>query len=106
MLKQFLIYLLLSVLIVVLAKYAHLLIVSVDMLYVYINSKLIPIFSQSGIGTSIRKTLILVFLPIAITAIPALIYRVIKGGVMPHFIAITWMIWIIVVLSDVLIRLG
>ena len=77
MLRHSLIYLILSILVVVFAKYAHLLVVYVDMFFTYVNIKLTPIFSQTGWGLNIRKILILVLLPIIITAIPALIYKVI-----------------------------
>src|SRR5579872_6900741 len=104
MLRHTLIYLILSILIVVLAKYAHLLIVYIDMFFTYINIQLTPIFSQTGWGLIIRKILVLMLLPIIITGIPALIYRVIKGKDMPHFIPIAWIIWTIIVLSDILVR--
>lgn len=104
MLRQSLIYLLLSILVVVFSKYAHLLIVYIDMFFTYVSVKLTPIFSPTGWGLIIRKVLVLMLIPIIITAIPALIYRAIKGREMPHFIAITWVIWTIIVLSDILIR--
>lgn len=104
MLRYSLIYLLLSILVVLFSKYAHLLIVYIDTIFVYINVKLTPIFSQTGWGLVIRKTLILIGLPIVITAIPALLYKAIKGRDMPHFIAIVWVIWTVIVLSDILIR--
>jgi len=104
MLRQSLIYLLLSILVVFFAKYADLVIVYVDMLFTYVNLKLTPIFSQTGWGLVFRKILILVLLPVAITAVPALIYRAIKGRMMPHFIAVTWTIWAVIVLSDILVR--
>lgn len=104
MLRQSLIYLLLSILVVVFAKYAHLLVVYIDVFFTYINIKLTPIFSHTGWGLMIRKILVLTLLPIALTAIPALIYRVIKGKDMPHFIAIAWVLWTIIVLSDILVR--
>ena len=104
MLRQSLIYLLLSVLIVVFSRYAHLLIVYIDLFFTYINLKLTPIFSQTGWGLIIRKVLVLMLMPIIITGIPALLYRVIKGHEMPHFIAIVWVIWTIIVLSVILIR--
>lgn len=104
MLRQSLIYLLLSILVVVFAKYAHLIIVYIDTFFTYINVKLAPVFSQTGWGLIIRKTLVLMLLPIIITAIPALIYRVIKGKDMPHFIAVAWVIWTVIVLSNILIR--
>ncbi len=104
MLRQSLIYLLLSVLIVVFAKYAHLLIVYIDLFYVHINLKLAPVFSQTGWGLIIRKVLVLMLLPIIIAGIPALIYRAIKGREMPHFLAVVWVLWTIIVLSVILIR--
>lgn len=104
MLRQSLIYLLMSILVVIFATYAHLLVVYVDMFFTYVNIKLTPIFSQTGWGLVIRKILVLVLLPVALTAVPALLYRAIKGKDMPHFIAITWTLWTIIVLSDILVR--
>jgi hypothetical protein len=104
MVRHFLIYLLLSILIVIFAKYAHLIVVYVDVFFTYVNLKLTPIFSQTGWGLVIRKILVLVLLPVAITAVPAVIYRLIKGGDMPHYIGITWILWTVIVLSDILVR--
>lgn len=104
MLRHTLIYLMLSILVVIFSKYAHLIIVYIDMFFTYVNLKLTPIFSQTGWGLVVRKILVLVLLPVALTAVPALIYRVFKGGDMPHFIAITWIMWTVIVLSDILVR--
>lgn len=104
MLRHFLTYLLLSIIIVIFAKYAHLLVVYIDVFFTYVNVNLTPIFSQTGWGLIIRKILVLMLLPIIIAGIPALIYRAIKGKEMPHFIATTWVIWTVIVLSDILIR--
>lgn len=104
MLRHSLIYLLLSILVVIFARYAHLLIVYIDMFFTYVNYHLTPIFSQTGWGLIIRKILVLMLMPIVITGIPALLYRAIKGHDMPHFIAIVWVIWTVIVLSDILIR--
>lgn len=104
MLKQSLIYLLLSILIVVFARYAHLLIIYIAMFFQYINFHLTPVFSQTGWGLMIRKVLVLMFIPLIITAIPALGYRLIKGKDMPHFLPIVWVLWIIIVLSNILAR--
>jgi len=104
MLRQSLIYLLLSILIVIFAKYAHLLIIYIDLFFTHINLKLTPVFSQTGWGLLIRKIIVLMMLPPLIVAVPALIYRGIKGKEMPHFIALVWIIWTIIVVSDVLIQ--
>ncbi len=104
LLKQSLIYLLLSVIVILFTTYAHMLIIYVDMLYTYINLKLIPLFDHSYTTTVIRKLILLVLIPLAMAAIPALIYRLIQGKNFPHFVALTWGIWLVVVLSNILIR--
>ena len=104
MLKQSIIYIALSILIVIFSAYAHLAIVYIDMFYTWVTLELTPIFSSSMYGTLIRNVFSLVVLPVIIVGIPALIYRVIKGQYMPYFIEITWIIWLIIVLSKVLIR--
>lgn len=103
MLRQGLIYLLLSILIVVFSRYAHLLIVYIDMFFTYVNLKLTPIFSQTGWGLVIRKTIVLIIIPIVLATIPSVIYKLIKGQEMPHYFAIVWVLWTIIVLSDILI---
>lgn len=104
MIKQTLIYLLISILIVLFAEYIHLLIVYIDLVYTYISIKLAPIFSNTSVGIITRNVLILVLIPVVIVGIPALIYRLIKGRQMPYFIEITWLIWLVLVLSKVLIQ--
>jgi|GEM_PF-924056 len=104
MLRQFLIYLLLTILVVLFTHYAHLLIVYIDMLYAYINVKLSPFFSYSGWGPVIRRVILLVFIPVLIAAVPALSYRLIRGHEMPYFIELTWCLWLVIVLSNVLIH--
>jgi len=104
MLRQSIGYLILSIIVVLFAKYAHLLIVYIDMFYTYVNVTLAPVFNNSDLGILIRKILTLVLLPVVIVAIPALIYFAIKGKRMPYFIEITWILWLVIVLSKVLIR--
>lgn len=104
MLKQSLIYLLVSILVVVFAKFTHLLVVYIAMLYTFIYIRLLPIFSGLGLSEIIRQILLLVLIPITITAIPALSYRLIKSKDMPYFIETTWCVWFVVMLSRALIR--
>ncbi|MFA6301731.1 MAG: hypothetical protein WC627_01180 [Legionella sp.] len=103
MLRQFLIYLILSILIVLFAKYAQHFIILVDTVFNFINLKLSPIFNETNLGPISRKMIVLIIMPLLIVGIPALIYRLIKGREMPHLIAATWIVWTIVVLSDILI---
>ena len=102
--KQGIIYLLLSIIVVLFAQYVHLLIVYIDVFYTFINLKLAPIFSNSDVGILIRKVISLVLIPVVIAAIPALIYRAIKGKQMTYFIEIAWFLWLVIVLSKVLIQ--
>lgn len=102
--RQSIIYLLASILVVVFAKYAHVLIVYIDMFYIWLNWTAAPLFKQIGIGDGITKIIILVLTPILIAAVPALIYRVVKGQNMPGMIELTWCLWLVIVLSNILIR--
>lgn len=102
--RQSIIYLLASILVVVFAKYAHALIVYIDMFFVWLNWTASPLFKQIGLGDAISKILILVLAPVLIAAIPALIYRLVKGKNMPGMIALTWCLWLVIVLSNILIR--
>ncbi|MBA2652140.1 MAG: hypothetical protein H0U73_07740 [Tatlockia sp.] len=103
MLKQSFIYLLLSILLVTFAKYFQWLLAHIDKVYNFANLKLTPIFNYGGLGTDLRKTLLLVLIPIAITAVPALSYQVIKGKHMPYLIESTWCVWLVIVMSIILI---
>ncbi len=104
MFKQGIIYLLLSIVVVLLAKYANLLIIYIDLIYTHINIILVPIFSSSELGILIRKIITLVMIPVLIAAIPALVYYAIKRRQMPYFIQITWILWLVIALSKVLIH--
>ena len=104
MLKQSIIYLVLSILIVVFARYAELLIVYIDMVYTYVNVKLSLVLNHGTSGIILRNVLTLVLLPVIIAAIPATGYRLIKHQNLPYFIEITWLLWLIIVLSKVLIH--
>lgn len=104
MLKQSFFYLIASILVILFGAYAHRLLLYIDMFYLYLNYKLHPIFAYFELTGIIQKVIILTLIPVIITAIPALIYRLIKGKTMPHFIAITWCLWLIIVLSAVLIH--
>lgn len=104
LLRQTLIYLILSILVILFASYAQLLVVYIDLTYTYINLKLSPIFSSSDLGITIRNIFTLILIPVVIAAAPALLYRLIKGRHMPYFIEVTWLLWLVIVLSKVIIQ--
>ncbi|MFI4962696.1 MAG: hypothetical protein ACHP6H_02440, partial [Legionellales bacterium] len=103
MLKHFLIYLALSILVVLFARYAQLIVINIDAFFAFINLKLAPVFNQANLGLLARKTLVLLLLPLIIVGIPALCYQLMKKRQMPHLIATTWIVWIVLVLSEILI---
>lgn len=102
MAKQLTIYLIISLLVIIFHKYFNLAIFYIDTFYNYINFKIAPIFSHTYLGIIIRKTLILMIVPILITLIPAIIYRVVKGNKMPYFMVIVWFLWFILALNKVI----
>lgn len=104
MLKQSLIYLVLSILVVLFAKYLHVLIVYIDIFYTYVHLKLGPYFAKGGLGHFMSKVILLVIIPVLIACIPALLYRLIKGTNMPYLVELTWCLWLVIVLSNILIR--
>lgn len=104
MLQRSLIYLLLSIIVIIFAKYITVLIVYIDLFYTWVNLKLSPLFNQGGIGYMISKVLLLVIIPVLIAAIPALLYRLVKKRTMPGFFELTWCLWLVIVLSNVLIH--
>lgn len=100
LLQQSAAYLILSLLAVFFAKYVHMGIIYVDMLYTYLNLTLSTLIE----GSWLRNVVIMVFLPLAIAGIPALLYRLIKKQNMPYFLPLTWFLWLVFVLSNVLIQ--
>lgn len=104
MLRQSIIYLLLSILVVIFARYFHLLIVYIDMLYTLIYVHMTPLFQRGGIGDLVGKVAVLVLIPIILACIPALVYYVVRRRNMPGFFELTWCLWLVIVLSEILIH--
>lgn len=104
MLAQIIIYFLLTLLIVLFSAYFHILIQGIDRLYSYIEGYLSPLFNHDHTGSIIVKMLALLFIPLIIAAIPALIYRLSRGKKMPYFLTVTWFLWLVIVLTHFLIR--
>ncbi|MCH9755890.1 MAG: hypothetical protein K0U37_01695 [Gammaproteobacteria bacterium] len=104
MLKQSLIYLVLSILVVLLATYAKIFFVYVDLLYVILNNFLEPLFGSGLIGEAFRDMVTLILTPLFLAALPALIYWLIKRKQMPYFLELTWLLWLILAMSSYLIH--
>lgn len=104
MFKQTIIYLIISAFVIFFAKYAHLLIINVDLIYTYLNLKLAFIFNTNPTGIFIRKIVTLIVIPVLLVSIPGLIYWIVRKKRMPYFFEMIWVIWMIIVLSNILIH--
>jgi len=104
MLKQSLIYVILTIFVVIFSAYFHLLVTYIDQLYIYAEQHVAPLFNHNHTGSIFSKMIALIVIPVVLAAIPALIYRAIKGKDMPYFLTLTWCLWLVVVLSHFLIR--
>ncbi|MDF1645856.1 MAG: hypothetical protein P1U61_02590 [Legionellaceae bacterium] len=104
MLKQSLIYFILSLLVVLFATYAKIFFVYVNLLYVYIDTTLKPLFGTGLMGEALRDMITLILTPFCLAALPALIYWLIKRKIMPYFIELIWVFWLILALSNYLIH--
>lgn len=102
--KPYIIYVLLSISVVLLAKYVNEVIVFIAYLYDYVDEHLEILFNQSAAGILSRNTLALVVCPLFITGIPALGYYAVKQSKMPYFLEATWLAWIVIVLSNSLVK--
>ena len=104
MLKQSLVYLILSLLVVLFATYAKIFFVYVNLLYAYINNVLEPLFGSGLMGEAFRDMVTLIMTPCALAAIPALIYWLIKRKKMPYFLELIRILWLTLALSSYLIE--
>lgn len=100
--RQAIIYCLLSVLIMLFDKFPKLIVLSINTLYIYLNILLMALFKRIGLSGSLASIVLLIAIPMVISAIPAIIYRLIKGQTMPHFFTLTWGIWLVIVLNYIL----
>jgi hypothetical protein len=102
--KIYITYIVLSILAVLFAKYINNFITFILTFYDAIDNKLTFLFSKSNAGIISRNSVALVICPLIIIGIPALIYFAIKRTKMPYFIESTWLTWMILVVSNLLIK--
>lgn len=95
MLKHFIILILISVIVILLAPYLAQALHADVVAYNWISGKLIKVFAGSEIGTWLRKLIALLIIPIIIGLIPALIYWLVKRHWPTFFIGIVWIAWIV-----------
>lgn len=104
MVRQAIIYLIISIIIVLFASQIQKILTLINVIYDVVNAKLAPIFSSSSPGIIFRQTFTLLLLPVFVTGIPAIAYRLIQGKTMPYFLESTWIVWLTLVLATVLIK--
>jgi hypothetical protein len=107
--KIILIYLALSFVIIFFASYVHLGIIYVDLLYTWSYLKLANYFKWLlpwSIAQQVmtQQIIALVTMPLIIVGVPALIYRLIFKKNVAYFYESIWIIWLLIVLSNYLIR--
>lgn len=101
--KQGLIYLGLSIIVIFMARFVQQGLVYLNIAYYHLNLKLTEIFHIFSLPSEFHRVAALVLLPLIITGIPALLYRLFRKKPMPHFIEMTWLVWFIIVVSKVLL---
>lgn len=104
MIKQSILYLALSILIILFAAHVKFVFVYVNILYLHINQFIEPLFGTGFVGELFRDLFTLILTPLTIAAIPAGIYWLIKRKKMPHFIELTWFFWLVLAMSSYLIH--
>ena len=100
----YLIYLALSILVVLFSTYAYAFVRFVINVYQYVDAHISVFFSHSQSGLDLRHVFALVICPLLFSGIPALSYRFIKGSPMPYFIEVTWLIWLLLVISRIFMQ--
>lgn len=100
--RQLYVYLGLSFLIIVLAHYGKLVMIYWDYAYSYLHFYLIQIFQHIGLTSAASQLLLLITLPLLIVGLPALIYYLIKKKSMPYFAEMIWILWLIILFSNIL----
>lgn len=103
MLRHALIFLFISILAVIFSNITHNLVVWIHLFFIYIKNLLAPVFHSLDLGAMVQKITLLILIPLSASGIPALVYRLARGRQMPYLIEITWIFWLILVLSTILI---
>lgn len=99
MFRQFLIYLLASLIVLMCSHTVQLGLHYLLSFYQYCATLIAPIFNQVGLGHLVYQVFLLTALPIGIVGLPALAYQAMKGKALPYFIECIWAVWLVLSLS-------
>lgn len=94
LIKPLALYLILSVIAILFANRIYNFLVYYHNLLADLDTALYPVFSSSYSGTMLRRTLVLLLLPVIISGVPALLYRLVRKKNLPYFHVITWILWL------------
>lgn len=104
MLRYSIVFLFLSSLVILFGGYIRLVTAYIDLFFTHIKVYVLPFLNDIGVNHFVSEVLLLVLIPVVIAGIPALLYRFIKGSSMPYFTELTWCIWLVIILSNILIQ--
>lgn len=104
MVKQFSLFIGLSIFLVLFAATAQQLLIYLDLIYTYTTVTLANVFQSGATGVKIQKVLSLMLLPLIVSGVPAGIYWGFKRQLMPYFYHILWAVWLVTLISHVMIR--
>ena len=93
MIKQIIILLVLSVLLILGMPYVQHGLEWIVAGHNWVSDTLTNVFSGSTAGDLIRKLIALLVIPFVIGLIPVIIYWIIKRSRFPHFMLVVWVIW-------------
>ena len=94
MLKTFLGLIVLSILVILFKGQFADLLHMVASLHNTASEKFASLFSGSSAGLLVAHLLSLVLIPIVIALIPAFVYWLIYKSEMPHWLAVVWVVWV------------
>lgn len=95
MIKQVIILIALSVLVVFAASYAQEAIQALLKAHEWIAQILTEVFSGGQVGNLLRGLIALLSIPILIASIPAAFYWMVRRHFFPYFLEIVWVVWLI-----------
>lgn len=102
MLKQSLIYLLLTILIVIFSNALHHVVLYITWSYKEIYAFILPYFHPNTQGQFIIRLILFIIIPLILTSIPAFLYKLICRKDFPYFMELLWGTWTILTLSILL----
>lgn len=103
MLKNIIAIILLSILVILFMPWAQKGLQYLVQVHDWVSDSLKDVFSMGETGTDIRQLIAILAVPVIITLIPTLIYRLARHAWFPWALHVLWMIWLIEISAIVLL---